>query len=479
MSNLPPYPGGTSPYATSNPYATNYNQYATNYTPSGGSNYNTPSGSNQYATNYTPSTPSYGTPAPASNYGTQPGRFGTQSADTHAYGGTSGGFHSYSKEETRGFVNYINEWVQNDPDLRGILPINPDSEDVFRAIGSTCLLCKLVNAIKPNTIDERKIHKGSVSVFQQTENLGLAIQGCKDMGVVVSHIGPQDLLDAKPHMILGLVWQVVKIGLLGKLNFDQHPELVVMLSPTEDVQTFMRLAPEVNLLRWFNWHLNRSGYPKNVNNFSGDVKDAQPYLALLEQIAPHVVPKGVYQEPDARTRAQYVCDYAKQLGCGGFLTPEDILQGNEKLNMAFTAYLFNKYPGLEGLQDSVSHQKLQEVEMALQQRYQEEDRMRAQRWDQEEADRRRAWEDQEMQRRRQLEMEEVARREQLAREEAEMRARLGAEAAAQEARMRQWQAQQEAEAQARKYEGERQAREFEEQRRRHEQEARKIKIRSC
>lgn len=45
-----------------------------------------------------------------------------------------------------------------------------------------------------------------------------------------------------------------------------------MLSPTEDVSTFMRIAPEMNLLRWFNWHLQRGGYPRNVSNFSSDIK---------------------------------------------------------------------------------------------------------------------------------------------------------------------------------------------------------------
>lgn len=140
MSNLPPFPGGGYGQPASNPYATNYNQPASNANPYA-TNYNQASPSNTYQTQ-----PVYGGGAyqPAQQYGTPSSapssQYGAQAADTTAYAGSSGAFHSYSKEECRGFVNYVNEWVQGDPDLQGLLPINPNSEDVFRVMGTTCLL---------------------------------------------------------------------------------------------------------------------------------------------------------------------------------------------------------------------------------------------------------------------------------------------------------------------------------------------------
>lgn len=38
---------------------------------------------------------------------------------------------------------------------------------------------------------------------------------------------------------------------------------------------------------------------------------------------------------------------AKKLGCLNYLMPQDIENGAEKLNLAFVANLFDKYPGLE------------------------------------------------------------------------------------------------------------------------------------
>ena len=38
---------------------------------------------------------------------------------------------------------------------------------------------------------------------------------------------------------------------------------------------------------------------------------------------------------------------ADRLGCRAFVTPRDIVNGHEKLNMAFIANLFNNHPKLD------------------------------------------------------------------------------------------------------------------------------------
>jgi len=42
---------------------------------------------------------------------------------------------------------------------------------------------------------------------------------------------------------------------------------------------------------------------------------------------------------------------ADKLGCRCFVSPADVVIGNEKLNLAFVANLFNHYPGLEPRDD--------------------------------------------------------------------------------------------------------------------------------
>lgn len=38
---------------------------------------------------------------------------------------------------------------------------------------------------------------------------------------------------------------------------------------------------------------------------------------------------------------------ADKLGCRSFVTPDDVVKGVYKLNLAFVANLFNKYPALD------------------------------------------------------------------------------------------------------------------------------------
>lgn len=54
----------------------------------------------------------------------------------------------------------------------------------------------------------------------------------------------------------------------------------------ESLQDLMALSPEEILLRWFNYHLEKAGSSRRVNNFSGDIKDSECYTILLNQIAP-------------------------------------------------------------------------------------------------------------------------------------------------------------------------------------------------
>lgn len=45
-------------------------------------------------------------------------------------------------------------------------------------------------------------------------------------------------------------------------------------------------------------------------------------------------------------RAELMLKQAERLDCRQFVTPQDVVAGNHKLNMAFVANLFNMYPAL-------------------------------------------------------------------------------------------------------------------------------------
>eukprot|EP00937_MAST-01D_sp_MAST-1D-sp2_P003280 g3280.t1 len=259
------------------------------------------------------------------------------------------GTHSFSDDEKQAFTEHINQCLAGDPDLP-MLPLDPASMGLFSAMSSGVLLCKLVNCAQPDTIDTRAINTRLRNVYQQVENCNLGLNACRAIGCVVVNIDSKDIIEAKPILILGLVWQIVKIQLMANITLTNHPELVRLLQDGETLEDFMRLPPDQILLRWFNYHLANAGHPNRVKNFSGDVKDSTAYSALLHQIAPQQCDKAT--EPDVTQRAAHIIANATRLGVESFIKPKDICSGNAKLNMAFVAQIFNTCPALDPIEEA-------------------------------------------------------------------------------------------------------------------------------
>lgn len=70
---------------------------------------------------------------------------------------------------------------------------------------------------------------------------------------------------------MGILWQIIKMGLLDDIDLSHCPELYRLLADGEIIEQLLALKPEEILLRWFNFHLAAAGSSRRVNNFSGDV----------------------------------------------------------------------------------------------------------------------------------------------------------------------------------------------------------------
>ncbi|XP_041728463.2 plastin-3 isoform X1 [Coregonus clupeaformis] len=287
-----------------------------------------------------------------------------------AIGGTSeqsseGTQHSFSEEERYAFVNWINAALEKDPDCKHVLPMNPNTPNsLFTAVGDGIVLCKMINLSVPDTIDERTINKKKLTPFTIQENLNLALNSASAIGCHVVNIGALDLREGKPHLVLGLLWQIIKIGLFADIELSRNEALAALLREGESLEELMKLSPEELLLRWANFHLENAGFSKinnlssdikTVSDFSNSVKDSRAYYHLLNMIAPDgskedkqriEINMSGYNEKDDLRRAESMLVQADRLGCRQFVTPADVVCGNPKLNLAFVANLFNKYPSL-------------------------------------------------------------------------------------------------------------------------------------
>ncbi|KAL7415132.1 calponin homology domain-containing protein [Mrakia frigida] len=268
--------------------------------------------------------------------------------------------HTMADDERSSFTNHINGVLAGDKDVGHLLPIPEHTMQIFDECRDGLILSKLINDSVPDTIDERVLNKPSVfkgkpkalNAFQITENNNIVISSSKGIGCSVVNIGPTDIANGTEHLILGLIWQIIRRGLLSKIDIKHHPELYRLLDDGETLEEFLRLPPDQILLRWFNFHLKAANWPRRVNNFSKDVCDAENYAVLLNQLKPDECSRAPLQTQDLHQRAEQVLQNADRIGCRKYLTPSSLVAGNPKLNLAFVAHLFNTWPGLEPLEES-------------------------------------------------------------------------------------------------------------------------------
>uniref|UniRef100_A0A8C1WYH2 Lymphocyte cytosolic protein 1 (L-plastin) n=1 Tax=Cyprinus carpio TaxID=7962 RepID=A0A8C1WYH2_CYPCA len=220
----------------------------------------------------------------------------------------SGTQHSYSEEEKVAFVNWVNKALEKDPDCQHVLPMDPSSNDLFTAVGDGIVLWYCSAKTPSHSIRPYFTHQTHVSL---------------------------------QHRSIGLCYFNVA--------------LIALLRDGESLEDLVKLSPEELLLRWANYHLEEAGCPK-INNFSSDIKDSKAYYNILNQVAPKGDEEGIppipidmsgIREKEDLTRAECMLEQADRLGCRQFVTATDVVRGNPKLNLAYVANLFNKYPALK------------------------------------------------------------------------------------------------------------------------------------
>ncbi|QEU62290.1 Sac6 [Kluyveromyces lactis] len=271
-------------------------------------------------------------------------------------GSTSGTTHTINEEERRAFTTHINSVLAGDADIGHRLPFPTDTFQLFDECRDGLVLSKLINDSVPDTIDTRVLNwpknNKALNTFTASENANIVINSAKAIGCVVVNVHSEDIIEGKEHLILGLIWQIIRRGLLSKIDIKLHPELYRLLEEDETLEQFLRLPPEQILLRWFNYHLKQAGWHRRVSNFSSDIKDGENYTVLLNQLDSNLCSLGPLQTTDLLERAEEVLQNAEKLECRKYLTPTALVAGNPKLNLAFVAHLFNTHPGLDPLDEN-------------------------------------------------------------------------------------------------------------------------------
>jgi len=139
----------------------------------------------------------------------------------------------------------VNYFLKDEPDLKSILPIEPHSELLFDAVGNGILLCKMINHAVPGTILDKSINKKeNMNIYQKKENLNLAINSAKAVGCICVNITSPLIIEKREHIILGLVWQIIKIENVGKISLANNPFIIRLKHDNEEIGDLLKLTPD-------------------------------------------------------------------------------------------------------------------------------------------------------------------------------------------------------------------------------------------
>lgn len=230
-------------------------------------------------------------------------------------------------------------------DLRGRLPIQPQA--FADALEDGIILCKFINSavlgrvppISPEAINIEKL-----TTYHKIENLNLAIESARSLGCSVVNMHPQNFMEKREHIILGLVWQVIRVHIRNQITIRRHPEIVLLKQGDEDEQFMSRLGVEEILLRWLNWHIRKANRNRVVTNFGRDLMDSEAYGAVFQNVCSGF--NGAFWALVKERRAEDVLSYCRQESIITTVLPADIYMGSPRLNLLLCAQIFNQRHGL-------------------------------------------------------------------------------------------------------------------------------------
>jgi len=78
--------------------------------------------------------------------------------------------------------------------------------------------------------------------------INLSLSSIKSLGVKVISIDAELILKSTPHLILGLLWQIVKILMIKDIDLNKVPEILRLKEGEEEMDDLVKLDAEKLLI---------------------------------------------------------------------------------------------------------------------------------------------------------------------------------------------------------------------------------------
>ncbi|CAG8753541.1 2261_t:CDS:10 [Cetraspora pellucida] len=202
------------------------------------------------------------------------------------------------------------------------LDVTPAVNNLYEDLKDGLILLQAFEKIRPGSVDWKKVNKSeNLSRFKQVENTNYAILIGKSLRFTLVNIQGADICDGTKTLILGLVWQMMRINIVQTLT---------------SLSKGGREITDADLVRWANETVKRGGKSTRMSSFKDTtLRNGLFLIDLLNGIRSGVVDynlvtKGISVD-DATLNARYAISIARKIGATIFLLPEDIVEVRPRL----------------------------------------------------------------------------------------------------------------------------------------------------
>ena len=268
-----------------------------------------------------------------------------------------------SSNEIEAFSKQINVFLGDIEILKNAyIPLN--SENFFERLRDGVIIAHLIDLCFPSAIQTKKLKycldlsqintQHSKVLYEVNANLDYVIECAKSSRkLVVVNVGPADILDCNKDIVLGLVWQLLSYKITMGMNIQCCPALLKLANEGETLLDIANMKKEALLVRWINYHLQKSECPRTLKSFGKDLSDCVIFAQLLGSIFPSE--KNSVDEmsnisststDNLLMRAELLFEIAQRQNISLSVMPTDIISGNPRLQFAFAATIFNHNSGI-------------------------------------------------------------------------------------------------------------------------------------
>ena len=233
------------------------------------------------------------------------GRQNTDGKTASTTGFVEGTKHSYELEEKHTIARLFNNVLDNDEFVGERFPIDPESDDLWHVMADGMVLIRLLCAIDKDAIDMRAVNKGkngTCNIFETRQNIQLGIAAATGRIKLIG-VDASVFLEKKPHMLLGVCWQMARLIAVQKIALKDCPEIYRLLKDGEELSELMKLPAEELLIRWINYHLRKAGQERQVTNLGKDLQDSFAIYHVLNQLDKQACPLTHINDEDMKERA--------------------------------------------------------------------------------------------------------------------------------------------------------------------------------